>query len=98
MKQYMNQIANLEMETNRIGWNADHGFTLDEEPMTFRRLPKDRKRIVADIFNAGLSRYDNDYEEIVALADYHGLPLGDILACINYANGVVEKLNLYVDY
>jgi len=93
----MKQITDNEDESERIGWSSSlGGFTLDGQEMTFRRLPKDRKRIVAEIFNQGLSRYDNDYEEIVLLAACYGLPLGDIIACVNYANRVVEKLNLYV--
>lgn len=80
----------------RIDWNAKDGYTLDGQVMTFRRLPKDRKRIVAEVFNHGLDRYAHDYEEMVNMADYYGLPLGDIVACVNYANKIVDGLNLYM--
>lgn len=82
-------------EANRIAWNYKDGYTLDGQNMTFRRLPKDRKRMVAEVFNHGLDRYAHDYEEIVHLAAFHGVPLGDAVAAVNYANRVVHQLNLY---
>lgn len=83
-------------DENGIDWNARQGYTLWGQEMTFKRLPKDRKRIVAEIFAKGLERYDYDNEEMVHLANYHGVPLGDILACVNYTHKVVENLNLFV--
>jgi len=83
------------MEAERIEWNSTDGYTLDGQNMTFRRLPKDRKRIVAQVFNQGLDLYAHDYDEIVNLAAYYEVPLGDAVACVNYANKIVDGLNLW---
>lgn len=89
-------MSNQDYEQeDRIGWNSRDGFTVDGQVMVFRRLPRDRKEIVATVFDRGLGRYDADYAEFVALADYYGLPLGDVVACVNYAQKAVDRLNLF---
>ena len=81
---------------DEITWDAKHNYLLNGQVMEFRRLPKAFKRVVNHVFTKGFERYEYETEEMIENdAIRFDISIGDMIACINYAQKQVDKLNLW---